>query len=67
MKYKVFKIVILIDKIKPGDNVLILSNGFTTAKEEWFLSTLEVKRANVFYTMESFIKFVKQELKLTVV
>ena len=52
------------NSINKDDVVFIHSKGFTTAAEEWFLTNIPNKTNKVFYTIESFIKFVKTEFKL---
>lgn len=41
--------------VKKAKNVVIVNEGFKTAKEEWFLSTLEAQGKTVFYSMESYL------------
>ena len=48
--------------IRDNDTVFIHNKGFTTAKEEWFLTNLPNKHSNVFYTVESFIAHIKTQL-----
>ena len=43
--------------------VVLAENGFHTAKEEWFLQTLENKGVKTFYTAASFVKHVQRTLK----
>lgn len=50
--------------INKDDIVFIYNKGFSTAKEEWFLTNIENKTKNVFYTIESFIKFIKTKLEI---
>lgn len=42
--------------------VLILNNGFKTAQEEWFLTTLKNRDIKTFYTVGSFVKHVQKTL-----
>lgn len=51
-----------IKRLKNGSTVMIVGEGFSTQKDEWFLSTLGNKNVNVFYTMESFITHIKKSL-----
>lgn len=51
-----------VNRLKNGSTVVIVGEGFKTAKEDWFLSTLENKNMKVFYSMESFISHVKKTL-----
>ncbi len=44
--------------IKQNDVVFISNHGFTTAKEEWFLTNIANKTSSVFYTVESFIRYI---------
>lgn len=50
------------NSIHKDDIVFIHNRGFKTSTEEWFLTNIENKTKNVFYTIESFIKFVKIKL-----
>jgi hypothetical protein len=51
------------NRIKKTNAVFISSKqAFSTEKEEWFLMNIKNKTNNVFYTMESFIKYVKESL-----
>ena len=53
------------NSIKQNDVVFIHNDhGFKTTQEEWFLTNIGNKTANVFYTLESFISHIKRELKL---
>lgn len=52
------------NSIKPNDVVFIHNNGFKTKEEEWFLTNIGNKTQNVFYTVESFIKFIQKKLNL---
>lgn len=51
-----------ISRIKNGSTLMIVGGGFSTQKDEWFLSTLGNKNVNVFYTMESFINHIKKSI-----
>lgn len=51
-----------ISRIKNGSTLMIVGEGFSTQKDEWFLSTLGNKNVNVFYTMESFINHIKKSI-----
>lgn len=52
--------------INKDDIVFIDTNhkGFTTAKEEWFLTNIENKTKNIFYTIESLITHIENKLCL---
>lgn len=50
--------------IQDNDFVFIHTNGFTTAKEDWFLTNISNKTKNVVYTIESFIDHIKKHFKL---
>lgn len=50
------------NSINKNDIVFISNNGFKTAQEEWFLTNIENKTSNVFYSVESLIKFVTRKL-----
>lgn len=50
--------------IHKNNVVLILNKGFRTRAEEWFLTNIENKTNNVYYTLESFIKFIKNKLQI---
>lgn len=52
------------NSIKNNDVVFIYNSGFKTAKEEWFLTNLPNKNSNVFYTIESFISYIKVKLNI---
>jgi len=52
------------NSIKTNDAVFIHNTGFKTAKEEWFLMNLPNKNSNVFYTLESFIAYIKVKLNI---
>lgn len=52
------------NSIKKDDVVFIHNKGFKTAQEEWFLTNIPNKTANVFYTVESFINHIKLKLNL---
>lgn len=52
------------NSIKNNDVVFIYNSGFKTAKEEWFLTNLPNKNSNVFYTVESFITYIKMKLNI---
>lgn len=51
--------------IKKDDVVFIQNKGFTTSQEEWFLTNIPNKTSNVFYTLESFIKFIVNKLGIS--
>ncbi|EKD89552.1 MAG: hypothetical protein ACD_33C00045G0019 [uncultured bacterium] len=52
------------NSIKENDVVLIHTNkAFSTSKEEWFLSNIGNKTKNVFYTVESFVKYLESNIK----
>lgn len=42
--------------------VVILNNGFKTAKEEWFLQSIENRGIKAFYSVTSFVKHVQKTL-----
>lgn len=48
------------------DDALFIHNtdGFKTKEEEWFLTNIGNKTDNVFYTVESFIKYIKRTLNV---
>lgn len=48
--------------IKDNDIVFINNRGFTTDKEEWYLTNIANKTNNVFYTVESFISYITSRL-----
>lgn len=52
------------NSIQSNDVVFIDTHnkGFTTAKEDWFLLNLPNKTSNVFYSVESLIKYVTTKL-----
>ena len=56
--------LVTFESIHKGDIVFIHNQGFKTAAEEWFLTNIPNKTSNVFYTIESFIKFVKNKFKI---
>lgn len=47
---------------KSGNAVLIVSEGFTTKKEEYFLANMENYEGKVFYSVESFVKYLVSEM-----
>lgn len=51
--------------IHDNDFVFIHTNGFSTAKEEWFLTNIANKTNRIVYTLESFIRHIKTHFKLT--
>lgn len=54
------------NSINPNDAVFIHSeHGFKTREEEWFLTNIGNKTENVFYTVESFIKYIQQKLNVS--
>lgn len=54
------------NSINKDDAVFIHSeNGFKTKEEEWFLTNIGNKTENVFYTLESFIQYIKRTLKVS--
>lgn len=48
--------------VKNGSSLLIMNEGFSTEKEEWFLSSMGPKHVQVFYSVESFVKHVCETL-----
>jgi hypothetical protein len=50
------------NRIGKDDIVYIHNKGFKTAKEDWFLLNIPNKTKNVFYTVESLIKYVSTKL-----
>jgi len=52
------------NSIQKDDVVFIYNNGFKTQKEEWFLTNIGNKTENVFYTLESFIRYIQKRLNL---
>lgn len=42
--------------VKNTRTVVIVNQGFSTAKEEWFLDNLETSGAKVFYSIESYLR-----------
>jgi len=53
------------NSIQKDDAVFIHNNGFKTPEEEWFLTNIGNKTENVFYTLESFIRFIQKKLNLS--
>lgn len=53
------------NSIQQNDAVFIHNNGFKTKEEEWFLTNIGNKTENVFYTVESFISYIKKKLNLS--
>lgn len=49
-------------RIKANQKVLILNGGFKTAKEEWFLQTLENRKIKAFYSVVSLARHVETKL-----
>lgn len=47
--------------VKNTDNVVIINKGFSTAKEEWFLNSLEKSNSKVFYSIESYLKSLEKK------
>lgn len=47
---------------KSSNAVLIVSEGFTTKKEEYFLTNMEDYQGKVFYSVESFIDYLACEM-----
>lgn len=47
--------------VKNTRNIVIVNEGFSTQKEEWFLSNLECSKANVFYSVESYLRSLNQQ------
>lgn len=45
-----------LNSVKKNSDLLVVSRGFHTAKEEWFLSNLEQKGSVVHYSVESFVQ-----------
>lgn len=43
------------NSVKKSNTIVIVNEGFRTAKEEWFLSTLEEQGKKVFYSVESYL------------
>lgn len=56
--------LVTFESIHKDDIVFIHNNGFRTVAEEWFLTNIPNKTSNVFYTIESFTKFVKNKFKI---
>ena len=55
----------IVNKVQNNGRLFIMAeNGFTTQKEEWFLSTLDNKNVKTFFSMESFINSVREDLGL---
>lgn len=50
--------------VNKGDRVFIHNDGFKTAQEEWFLTNIPNKSSQVFYTINSFAKFITEEFNL---
>lgn len=48
-------------KVKNSKALLITTEGFTTKKEEWFLTNIEGSVGKVFYTVESFVDYIVKE------
>lgn len=48
--------------IKDNDVIFIDNKGFNTDKEDWYLLNINNKTNNVFYTVESFIKYINSKL-----
>ena len=54
------------NSIQKDDALFIHSaNGFKTREEEWFLTNIGNKTNNVFYTVESFITYIKRTLNVS--
>jgi len=47
---------------KSSNVVLIVSEGFTTKKEEYFLANMENYEGKVFYSVESFVAYLVSEM-----
>lgn len=47
---------------KSSNVVLIVSEGFTTKKEEYFLTNMEDYQGKVFYSVESFVAYLVSEM-----
>lgn len=55
----------IVNKVQNNGRLFIMAeNGFTTQKEDWFLSTLDNKNVKTFFSMESFINSVREDLGL---
>lgn len=50
-----------LNNIKQTDVLLISGTGFTTPKEEWFLTNIEDKVDKVFYSVEAFVNYIAGE------
>lgn len=48
--------------VKGHTDVVVLGSGFKTKQEDWFLTTLNNRHANVIYTMEGFVSHLKSKL-----
>jgi len=55
------------NSINKEDVVFIKNKGFTTSKEEWFLTNIPNKTNKVFYTIESLIKYIANKLDFSYV
>lgn len=49
------------NSIQKNDIVFIYNRGFKTSQEEWFLTNIFNKTNNIYYTLESFINFIKNK------
>lgn len=47
---------------KAGSSVLIITEGFKTRKEEFFLENMKNYQGKVFYTVESFVDYLVSEM-----
>lgn len=45
-----------LESVRNKSSVVIINKGFKTAKEEWFLSSMESMNIKVYYSIESFLK-----------
>lgn len=49
-------------KVRDSKLLFIATEGFKTKKEEWFLTNLEGRVGQVFYSVEAFVDYLKKEL-----
>ena len=55
----------IVNKVQNNGSLFIMAeHGFTTQKEDWFLSTLTNKNVKTFFSMESFMKSIRADLGL---
>ena len=54
-----------LSSVNPDDVLFISNAGFSTTKEEWFLTNIANKTNKVIYTVEGLINYVKRELDLS--